>query len=596
MKALRTLNHYIWRYKWHLLLGIGFVFFSNYFRVWQPQVIREGLDLALEQIKSYQEISDSQARSAMYREISFSLLKHGGLVLLLALTMGVLMFFMRQTMVVMSRLIEYDMRKDIFAHYEDLDAGFYNEQKTGDLMSRITEDVSKVRMYLGPGLLYGINLTSLFALVITSMLSVSPKLTLYSLLPLPVLSISIYLVSDIINKRSGIIQKQLSHLTSIAQEVFSGIRVIKSYVQEKAFSRYFRKESNIYKNKSLDLAQVNALFFPLIIFLIGLSNVLVIYIGGIEVNNGNITPGNIAEFIIYVNMLTWPVTSIGWIASIVQQAEASQERINEFLNTEPAIQNTSEEYEKFKGHIEFRNVTLRYPDNGIIGLKEADFEILPGEKIAIIGQTASGKSTLASLLLRLYDPTSGQILIDGSDIRDVNLYRLRKSIGYVPQDVFLFSDTIANNIAFGLEESNDNRIKKYADHAAVGDDIRDFKHGFDTMIGERGVMLSGGQKQRISIARALIKEPEIVILDDCLSAVDAKTEKEIVEFLEDELKDKTTIMITHRIPHGMSFDKIITLDNGEVVEFGHPENLENSGGYYNRLLTDIIEDPEESSL
>lgn len=594
MKALLTLNHYIWRYKWHLLLGIGFVFFSNYFRVWQPQVIREGLDLALEQIKNYQSLTDPSEKEALFSQISWSLLKHGGLVLLLAAIMGTLMFFMRQTIVVMSRLIEYDMRKDIFDHYEKLDTAFYKNQKTGDLMSRITEDVSKVRMYLGPGLLYGINLTSLFALVIGSMLSVSLKLTLYALLPLPILSISIYLVSDVINKRSGIIQQQLSNLTSITQEVFSGIRVIKSYVQEKAFSNYFKKESIVYKTKSLDLAQVNALFFPLIIFLIGLSNILVIYIGGLEVNNGNITPGNIAEFIIYVNMLTWPVTSIGWIASIIQQADASQKRINEFLETEPVITNPSEAKSTMKGHIVFDNVSLVYPDTGIVGLKNVSFEILPGEKVAVIGQTASGKSTLANLLLRLYDPTTGVIFIDGQNIRDTNLDNLRQSIGYVPQDVFLFSDTISNNIAFGIDEVNFADIEAYADHAAVGEDIRDFKNGFETMVGERGVMLSGGQKQRISIARALIKEPQLVILDDCLSAVDARTEKQIVDFLEGELEDKTTIMITHRIPHGMRFDKIITLENGEMAEFGNPESLENASGYYQRLLTDMHEgSPEE---
>lgn len=593
LKALLTLNHYIWRYKWHLLLGIGFVVFSNYFRVWQPQVIRDGLDLALNQIESYQTLTDTSEKDKLYRDISNSLMKHGGLVLLLALIMGTLMFFMRQTIVVMSRLIEYDMRKDIFAHYEKLDSSFYNRQKTGDLMSRITEDVSKVRMYLGPGLLYGINLTSLFVLVIGSMINVSPRLTFFALIPLPVLSISIYLVSDLINRRSSLIQKQLSNLTSISQEVFSGIRVIKSYVQEKAFSKYFRKESNIYKEKSLDLAQVNALFFPLIIFLIALSNILVIYVGGIEVKNGNITPGNIAEFIIYVNMLTWPVTSIGWIASIIQQAAASQDRINEFLHTEPAIFNSNNEKKKLRGHIVFDNVTLKYDATDIKGLKNASFEILPGQKVAVIGHTASGKSTFANLLLRLFDPTEGKIMVDGEDLKVKNLYHYRESIGYVPQDVFLFSDTISNNIAFGVERADQNQIEKFAEYAAVAEDIKDFKNGFDTLIGERGVMLSGGQKQRLSIARALIKQPDLVILDDCLSAVDAHTEKHIVEILQSELEGKTAIFITHRIPYGFEFDKILTLDNGEVVEFDSPENLENQNGYYQRLLQEHQLEPEE---
>lgn len=598
MKALFVLNKYIWHYKWHLLLGIGFVFFSNYFRVWQPQVIRDGLDLALEQLQVYRQLTDASEKEALYSQISWSLLQYGGLVLGLAAMMGLLMFFMRQTIIVMSRLIEYDLRRDIFAQYERLDTSFYKRQKTGDLMSRITEDVSKVRMYLGPGLLYGINLASLFILVIGSMLSSSVKLTLYSLLPLPVLSISIYLVSDVINKRSGIIQKQLAKLTSISQEVFSGIRVIKSYVQENAFSRYFAKESDVYKVKSLRLAKVNALFFPLIIFLIGLSNMLVIYIGALEVRAGNITPGNIAEFIIYVNMLTWPVTSIGWIASIIQQAAASQERINEFMEVQPEIFNSSHDDDsRLKGDIEFRNVTLTYPDTDIIALKDLSFRIGPGEKVAIIGQTASGKSSLANLLLRLFDPSNGEILIDGKDIKDHNLDKLRQSIGYVPQDVFLFSDTVANNIGFGISTVESDDVERYADHAAVGEDIRDFQDGFETMIGERGVMLSGGQKQRLSIARALIKRPEIIILDDCLSAVDARTEKHIVNFLESELKDKTTLMITHRIPHGMSFDKILTLAEGEMAEFGTHLELQNSGGYYNRLLEEhsLEEEPDLNS-
>jgi ATP-binding cassette subfamily B protein len=585
LKALLTLNKYIWHYKWHLLLGIGFVFFSNYFRVWQPQIIREALDHVLTQVDNYQSITDVTEKADLYHDISISLLKYGGTVLLLALTMGILMYFMRQTVVVMSRLIEYDLRRDIFSQYEKLDAYFYKKQKTGDLMSRITEDVSKVRMYLGPGLLYGINLTSLFILVISSMLSVNVKLTLYALIPLPILSISIYLVSDVINRRSGIIQKQLSNLTSIAQEVFNGIRVIKSYVQEKAFSNYFLKESEDYKVKSLKLAKINALFFPLIIFLIGISNILVIYIGGVEVSRGNITPGNIAEFIIYVNMLTWPVTSIGWIASIVQQADASQKRINEFMDSKPRIKNMNhEDMLSIKGHIVFDDVSLTYPETGIYALKNASFEIKPGEKVAIIGQTASGKSSLANLLLRMYDTTSGRIFIDGVDIKFHNLDNLRRCIGYVPQDVFLFSDTVANNIGFGLNEFSVAEVEKYADHAAVGDDVRRFNDGIETMIGERGVMLSGGQKQRLSIARALIKDPDIIILDDCLSAVDARTEKDIVDFLEASLDKKTTIMITHRIPHGMQFDKILTLSHGEIAEFGTHDELQNLGGYYSRLL------------
>lgn len=597
MKELLTLNKYIWRYKWHFLLGIGFVFFSNYFRVWQPQVIREALDMVLNQVSEYQTLTDPERKEAMFDSISHQLLKYGLTVLGLALSMGILMYFMRQTVVVMSRLIEYDMRKDIFGHYEKLDTAFYKSHKTGDLMSRITEDVSKVRMYLGPGLLYGINLLSLFILVIGSMFAVSTKLSLYVLIPLPLLSISIYLVSDIINKRSTIIQEQLSQLTSISQEVFSGIRVIKSYVQEKAFSRYFKEESQIYKDKSMDLARVNALFFPLMIFMIGLSNILVIYVGSMELAKGNISAGNIAEFIIYVNMLTWPVTAIGWIASIIQQASASQRRINEFLNTEPTIVNQvdASDNEIIEGHIVFQNVGLTYDESGIKALKNVSFEILPGENVLLLGQTASGKSSIADLLLRLFDPTEGIILLDGKPLIKTDLDLLRSSIGYVPQDVFLFSDRIDYNIAFGLDQMKDNEVKKAAYAAAVGEDIEDFKQGFKTVVGERGVTLSGGQKQRVSLARALVKQPEIIILDDCLSAVDAKTEHIIVQHLNDELKDKTSIFITHRIPRGIHFDKVITLEDGAVIEYDTPENLRETGGYYDRLWNESLESEDDVS-
>ena len=589
MKELFTLNKYIWRYKWHLLLGIGFVFFSNYFRVWQPQVIREALDMVLEQVQTYRTLSDGPAKDEMFSAISSQLLRYGATVLGLALSMGVLMYFMRQTIVVMSRLIEYDMRKDIFAHYQKLDTAFYKSNKTGDLMSRITEDVSKVRMYLGPGLLYGINLISLFILVIGSMFAVSTKLSLYALIPLPLLSVSIYLVSDVINKRSTVIQEQLSRLTSISQEVFSGIRVIKSYVQEKAFSKYFKDESQVYKDKSMDLARVNAMFFPLMIFLIGMSNILVIYIGSLEVARGNITPGNIAEFIIYVNMLTWPVTAIGWIASIVQQASASQKRINEFLDTIPQIDNAgSKKVMHIEGHLVFDQVSLTYPESGIEALKNVSFEIQPGQNILILGQTASGKSSIADLILRLFDPTSGRIMLDGVDLKDHHLFNLRRSIGYVPQDVFLFSDQIKENIAFGISNTEIDEVSDAARHAAIHDDIEEFSQGYDTLVGERGVTLSGGQKQRISLARALIKNPDFIVLDDCLSAVDAKTEHVITEHLNSELKDKTSIIITHRIPKGLSFDQVITLENGKMIEYGTPLELQNADGYFARLWKESL--------
>lgn len=545
--------------------------------------------MVLDQVRTYRSLSGGAEKDALFASISGQLMRYGATVLGLALSMGLLMYFMRQTIVVMSRLIEYDMRKDIFAHYQKLDTAFYKSNKTGDLMSRITEDVSKVRMYLGPGLLYGINLISLFILVIGSMFSVSTKLSLYALIPLPLLSVSIYLVSDVINRRSTVIQEQLSRLTSISQEVFSGIRVIKSYVQERAFSKYFKDESQTYKDKSMDLARVNAMFFPLMIFLIGMSNILVIYIGSMEVAQGNITPGNIAEFIIYVNMLTWPVTAIGWIASIIQQASASQKRINEFLDTLPQIDNSGAQKSlTIEGHLIFDKVSLTYPESGIAALKDISFEIKPGQNILILGQTASGKSSIADLILRLFDPTSGRIVLDGVDLKDHHLYNLRRSIGYVPQDVFLFSDQIKENIAFGISRTDSSEVSRAAMHAAIHEDIADFNQGYDTLVGERGVTLSGGQKQRISLARALIKNPDFIVLDDCLSAVDAKTEHVITEHLNSELRDKTSIIITHRIPKGLLFDQVITLENGKMIEYGSPDELQNAGGYFARLWKESL--------
>ncbi|MEO0341308.1 MAG: ABC transporter ATP-binding protein, partial [Bacteroidota bacterium] len=429
-------------------------------------------------------------------------------------------------------------------------------------MARITEDVNKVRMYLGPAVLYGINLVSLFIMVISSMLAVNVELTLYCLAPLPILSLSIYYVSNLINKKSSVIQAQLSTLNSTAQEVYSGIRVVKSYVQESAMTGFFSDQSEDYKIKALDLARVNALFFPLMLLLIGASTAITVYIGGHQVVNGAITPGNIAEFVIYVNMLTWPVTAIGWIASIIQQAAASQKRINEFLDTPTAISNSTESIVPIKGKIEFDNVDFIYPDTGIQAIKDFNLTLNPGEKLAIVGRTGSGKTTVADLLLRMYDVTEGSIKIDGEDIRNRNLAHLRQQIGYVPQDVFLFSDTISDNIAFGKRDSDQPEIEKFAKYAAVYDDIKDLSDGFDTFVGERGVTLSGGQKQRVSIARALIKKPDIIILDDCLSAVDTNTEKQILGYFNDYLQEKTCIIITHRIYSLIEFDKIIVLDEG----------------------------------
>ena len=593
MKELAYINKYFYKYKWHLILGIVFVAVSNWFRILQPQYIRDAMDLVVKDLAVIKNLANQTEIIAKKDELGWQVMRFGGIVLMCALMMGIFMFFMRQTIIVMSRLIENDLREEIYAHYQKLTLAFYRKNNTGDLMSRSTEDVAKVRMYLGPALLYGINLITLFSQTIYTMWQVNHKLTLYSLIPLPILSLSIYYVSDLINKRSGKIQKQLAQLNSIAQEAYSGIRVIKSYTREKMMVNHFAAESDIYKEKTMEMARIEAAFFPTMVFLIGLSTLIVIYIGGILVVEtsvlplgayGKVTPGNIAEFVIYISMLTWPVSSIGWIASLVQQAAASQKRINEFLKTEPDIVNFVSQDTHYQGNIDFKNVTFTYPDTGIKALENLSFSIKSGEKLAIIGRTGSGKTTIADLLLRMYDVSEGEILIDGKNIKATDISNLRQKIGYVPQDVFLFSDSVAKNIAFGKADATQTEIEDFSKYSAIYDEILGLSEGFETVVGERGVTLSGGQKQRISIARALVKKPDIIILDDCLSAVDTNTEQTIVGYLNNQLGDKTSIIITHRIYGLLKFDKILVIEDGKLAEIGTHEELLKNGGYYAELF------------
>ncbi|HCM75478.1 MAG TPA: ABC transporter [Cytophagales bacterium] len=583
MKELRYLNKYLIKYKWHLIWGSVFVIISNIFQILPAQMVRHAIDLVLDNIRIYNSFEGVSVKDNFFEVFTFGILVYAALILIMALLRGIFLYFVRQTLIVMSRLIEFDLKNEIFKHYQTLPLSFYRRNNTGDLMNRISEDVGRVRMYLGPSIMYGLQLVTLFAMLIPIMFSISPKLTWYSLIPLPLLSFSIYFVNNIIERRSEEIQRSQSRLSTFVQEAFSGIRVLKSFTRENESINNFSKESDEYKRQSLKLTRVQSLFFPLITGLIGLSTILAVYAGGVEVISGSLTFGNIAEFIIYVNLLTWPVASLGWTSSLVQRAEASQKRINEFLKTKTDIVSEENLEREIQGKIEFRGVTFQYPDTGITALRNISFSINPGESLAIIGTTGSGKSTIANLIGRLYDATEGTVLIDNISIKKYELTSIRSQMGFVPQDVFLFSDTIYNNIGFGVAQSDEEKVKKAAIDADVYDNIMSFPLGFQTRVGERGITLSGGQKQRVSIARAIAREPKILVLDDALSAVDTKTENTILNSMKKIMKGRTSIIISHRVSSAKLANKIIVLNDAEIVEEGTHESLFAKGGVYREL-------------
>lgn len=588
MKSLFYLNKYLIKYKWRLLLGSIFIVASNLFGVYMPELVREATD----QIMDYAKTSDQNKGDNSITNLALYL---AGVYVLLSFMKGVFLFFTRQTIIIMSRLIEYDLKNEIYNKYQSLDLSFYKKNKTGDIMNRISEDVSRVRMYLGPAIMYTINLVVLFVMVITVMLRINVELTLYVLVPLPIMSFLVYKVSSVINRKSEEVQKSQSRLSSFVQEKFSGIRVLKAYNRSKHFVDEFEEETYNYQIANLSLAKTNAFFMPVIILLIGLSTIITIYIGGLKTIDGTITSGIIVQFILYVNMLTWPFASVGWVTSLVQRAAASQTRLNEFLEHDSTIVSAENPITEIKGDIEFKNVSFTYPASGILALDHVSFIIPEGKTIGITGKTGCGKSTIANLLCRLYDVTEGEILINGINIKSYSLAALRTAFGYVPQEVFLFSDSVANNISFGLKQNivEENLIIQAAKDADVYDNIVAFENGFETLIGEKGVTLSGGQKQRLSIARAIIKSPDYMIFDDCLSAVDTQTEEEILSNLSKIMDGKTAVLIGHRISTLIDADIIMLFDNGKLVEQGSHEELIKNGAFYSELyLKQLVEGVE----
>ncbi|WP_158995722.1 ABC transporter ATP-binding protein [Mucilaginibacter sp. L196] len=595
MKHLAYLNKFLLKYRWRLIPGILFVVISNIFSVLLAPVVRMAFDMVADNISIYELFNGFNRQAIIYKIFGSGLLLFGLVVLGLSLVRGLFLFFMRQTIILMSRHIEYDLKNEIYAHYQVLSLAFYRRHNTGDLMNRVTEDVSRVRMYLGPGIMYSLNTIILFVMVIYLMLTVNTRLAIFSILPLPILVLIIFYINNVINFRSEKIQERLSILSSFVQENFSGIRVIKSYVRENYVRKNFAAESEHYKGHSMALVKVQALFYPTMLLLVGISNVIIIYVGGVEVMKGNISAGNVAEFIVYLNMLTFPVMSLGWVTSLIQRASASQKRINEFLYEQPEIVSPKVPKENISGRITFDNVSFIYPDTGIQALKSVSFTINPGEMVAIIGRTGSGKSTIANLLMRMYDTTGGEVLIDGKPLPQYNLEGYRSQIGFVPQEVFLFSDTIANNIAFSADVWDMPVVEQAAKDAAVYKNIMELEKGFETLIGERGVTLSGGQKQRVSIARAIVKHPQILVFDDCLSAVDTRTEEEILNNLGNVMKGKTSIIIAHRISTIKNADKILVMDNGQIIEQGNHEYLMQQKGTYFELYEKQLLEEEENA-
>lgn len=584
MRELQYLNKYFIKYKYRFFLGIIITIAAQIFSLFTPELIGNSIN-TIEEFTKQDGISNEIVKN--------ELLKNIGLILATTIIAGFFTFLMRQTLIVMSRHIEFDLKNEIYNHYQKLSQNFYKQNRTGDLMNRISEDVGKVRMYVGPAVMYSLNTFIRFTVVIVYMYNISPQLTLYSLLPLPLLSYGVFKISSEIHKRSSEFQKNLSSLSSFAQEIFSGIRVIKAYAIEKEKEKDFETLTHESKNKSMSLAKVNSLFGPLMILLIGLSNLVVVYVGGTMYINGKIENiGIIAQFILYINMLTWPVASLGWVSSLVQEAEASQKRLNEFLKIEPSIYNTSLQNDSINGEIEFKNVTFTYEDTEITALKDVSFKLHPGETLAILGNTGSGKSSVLSLISRMYDTTNGGILIDNKPIKEVNLNDLRNNISVVPQDAFLFSDSIKNNIKFGNENATDEEVIDAAKKAIVHDNIINFTNQYDTILGERGITLSGGQKQRVSIARALIKNAPILLLDDCLSAVDTETEEAILKNLKQYCKNKTTIIVSHRVSSAKKATKIIILNEGKIIQQGTHNQLIEQEGYYKDLYFKQLSEKE----